>query len=131
MDEDLPDVLREGFTTGEDHPYGVGSAWVCPTCFADLKPALGWTASLDALDLDPKTLRIQTLMGVDRMTVRVVMDAWPARTVEPEAFICAVMNPLVNLLGYPHGHEEAWDRYVSVRPEEVRQALERLRAAGL
>ena len=95
MDEDRPDVLREGYTTGEEHPRGAGYEWVCPTCFSDLKPVLGWTAaSFDTLDLDPETLRItkeclraavegpffpdwefQILMGVDRETARVVMDA--------------------------------------------------------
>lgn len=105
---------------------------------------------MTALELDTDTLRItkdclravvegpffpdwefQTLIGVDRDTVRVVMEAWPVRTVEPEAFVCAVMNSLTWLVFYPHGQTEAWDRYISVGPDEVRQALDRLRATGL
>ena len=107
-------------------------------------------ASLDTLDLDPDTLRItkaclraavegpffpdwefQTLVGVDRDTVGIVMEAWPVRTVEPERFVCAVMNSLTMLLLYPHGDQEARDHHVSVEVDEVRQALERLQAAGL
>ena len=102
------------------------------------------------LELDPETLRItkeclraaadgpffpdwefQTLIGVDRDTVRLVMDAWPARNVAPEEFACTVINSLTWLMIYPHGQAAAWDRYIPVGPERVRQALDRLRAAGL
>ena len=105
---------------------------------------------MTTLDLDPDTLRItkeclraaadgpffpdrefQTLIGVDRDTVRLVMDAWPAQAVAPEEFACAVMNSLTWLVSYPHGHAEAWGRYISVGPKEVRQTLDRLQAAGL
>lgn len=105
---------------------------------------------MTTLDLDPNTLRItkeclraavegpffpnwefRTLMGVDRETVRVVMEAWPARTVASEEFACAVVNSLTWLVLYPHGQTEAWGRYISVGPEGVRRALDRLRAAGL
>ena len=50
MEEDLPDALHEGYTTGEDYPHGADYAWVCSTCFADLKPALGWTVAEDSND---------------------------------------------------------------------------------
>lgn len=73
----------------------------------------------------------QTLIGVDRETVRRVYDAWPDQTVDDEDFSCAVVGSLNNLLGYPHGQESQWTRYISVEPERVRVALEELIAAGL
>ncbi len=36
MEEDLPEVLHEGYTT-EDQYH-----WVCPACFADFKERLEW-----------------------------------------------------------------------------------------
>lgn len=105
---------------------------------------------LRPLRLDPETIRIvkaclhasadgpffpdwefEFLMGVNRETVRAVMQAWPAQTVEPDAFACAIKGSLTWLLFYPHGEGEAWVRYIPVSPDEVRLALDRLQAAGL
>ena len=36
MEDDLPDALREGYTT--DNQYH----WVCPTCFEDFKDRFEW-----------------------------------------------------------------------------------------
>ena len=44
MEEDFPDVLHEGWTTRDDWPWGPEAEWVCPECFEDLKPILGWEA---------------------------------------------------------------------------------------
>lgn len=46
-DYDAPDILREGYTTGVALPSQPGYAWVCPACFEDLKPVLGWEAADD------------------------------------------------------------------------------------
>ena len=47
MEESYPGVLHEGWTTGDDWPSGPEAEWVCPTCFEELKPFLGWTAAKD------------------------------------------------------------------------------------
>ncbi len=54
-EEDGPDVLHEGYATGPDHYQGTGYWWVCPTCFADLKPVLGWKAADDCAAPWPQT----------------------------------------------------------------------------
>jgi hypothetical protein len=36
-------IQTEGYTTGEDYEKGPEYEWVCRTCFADLKDAMGWT----------------------------------------------------------------------------------------
>ena len=46
-DYDAPGILREGYTTGVPLPSQAGYAWVCPKCFDDLKPAMGWKAADD------------------------------------------------------------------------------------
>jgi hypothetical protein len=73
----------------------------------------------------------QTLMGVDREVVRRVRDEWPDQTVEDQDFTCAVAGSLNNLLGYPHGHESEWSKYISADAEQVRIILKKLVAAGL
>lgn len=73
----------------------------------------------------------QTLIGVDRKTVRRVHGAWPDQTVDDEDFSCAVVGSLNNLLGYPHGQESQWSKYISVEPEQIRLVLKELIAAGL
>jgi hypothetical protein len=37
-----PDILHEGYTTCGDFVHGAGYEWICPTCFSDLKAAMGW-----------------------------------------------------------------------------------------
>ena len=39
-----PDILHEGYATGEDYPRGSGYEWVCKTCFDDLKHDMRWSA---------------------------------------------------------------------------------------
>ncbi len=68
----------------------------------------------------------QTLFGVDRALVRTVCAAWPQQTVTSEELMCAVIGSMNNLLGYPHGQEEAWSLYISVPPGRVRQVLEEM-----
>ena len=51
MEEDFPDVLHEGWTTRDDWPWGPEAEWVCPECFEDLKPILGWKAEEGSGDL--------------------------------------------------------------------------------
>ena len=121
-----------------------------PLAVADLKARLA--ADLPRLtlsEMEPGTLKVakeclraavegpffpdwefHTLMGVSRAEARMVLDTWPVRTVEPEAFRCAILSSLGHLVCYPHGEEEAWGRYISVEPEEVLRAAERLRMAG-
>jgi hypothetical protein len=72
-----------------------------------------------------------TLMGVDRETVREVYAAWPHRTVGEEDFFCAVVNSMVNLLGYPHGSEDELVTYVAEGRAAIRSALDHLIALGI
>jgi len=38
----IPDGLREGYTTTSEDSRGAGYEWVCLTCFADLREEMGW-----------------------------------------------------------------------------------------
>lgn len=42
---DGPEILHEGYATGEDYPKGARYAWICPSCFAELADVLGWKPS--------------------------------------------------------------------------------------
>lgn len=73
----------------------------------------------------------ETLVGVDRETVRKVQSAWPLQTVDQDEFICAVIGSLNNLLGYPHGSEDELISYVPEGRPAIEKALARLTALGL
>jgi hypothetical protein len=68
----------------------------------------------------------QTIFGVDRNTVRVVLEDWPLQTVDSETFTCAVINSLNNLVGYPHGMEKELYDYISAEPDDIKSILTRL-----
>ena len=39
MEDDLPDVLHEGYTTENEYH------WICPTCFNDFNERFAWTVA--------------------------------------------------------------------------------------
>jgi hypothetical protein len=73
----------------------------------------------------------QTLMGVDRDVVRNVLNAWPNVTVGKDEFMCAVMNSLNNLLGYPHKQEIQLQQFVAEGRAAIGNVLRRLTELGL
>ncbi len=73
----------------------------------------------------------QTLIGVDRETVREVHAAWPHQTIGHDEFGCAVAGSLTNLLGYPHNSEDELVKYVPEGRVAIRKALDRLIALGI
>jgi hypothetical protein len=36
------DIQHEGYATCEDYKHGADYDWVCLSCFADLRDAMGW-----------------------------------------------------------------------------------------
>ena len=73
----------------------------------------------------------ETLVGVDRETVREVYAAWPDQTIGREDFGCAVVGAMNNLVGYPHGKEGELMTYVPEGRAAISEALERLTALGI
>jgi hypothetical protein len=73
----------------------------------------------------------QTLIGVDRDTVRSVYRAWPEKTVSSEDYGCAIIGSMNNLVGYPHGYDAEWGKYISASPDEVSELIVKLIDAGL
>ena len=72
----------------------------------------------------------QTLIGVDRATVKEVHAAWPRRTVDQADFSCAVINSMNNLVGYPHGSDNELASYIPGGRAAVEKTLARLIAVG-
>jgi len=68
----------------------------------------------------------ETLIGVDRGTVKNVQEVFPLRTVGPEEFVCAVFGSMRNLLGYPHGKDEELTTFVPEGASAIRSTLDRL-----
>ena len=67
-----------------------------------------------------------TLFGLSRDQIRTFLTQWP-HVPEGESLNLAVNNTLNNLLGYPHGCESAWAKYISVDPQAVAETLRRWR----
>lgn len=68
-----------------------------------------------------------TLFGIDRNTLAKIVEVWPQVDEAEEDVILAINNSMGNLVGYPHGKEDEWGRYVSVSPEEVLSIFQRLK----
>jgi hypothetical protein len=73
----------------------------------------------------------QTLFGIERDIVKAVYNYWPEQTVDDDDFESAIIGSLGHLLGYPHGHWNVWNEYVSVPPDCLKVILEEIKSLGL
>lgn len=71
-----------------------------------------------------------TLFGLERNEMAEIVAAWPRIDWSLEKVIVAMNNSMNNLLGYPHGCEEEWARYISVTAEEVARVFSKWRQVG-
>ena len=71
-----------------------------------------------------------TLMGRTRAEFRAAVGtlAPGARVTSEQRFLLA--GAINNLLGYPHGQEESWGRWLSATPDDLEQLHVRLKAMG-
>ena len=61
-----------------------------------------------------------TLIGIERGELLRLLDNWPKFTQADEsALLLAINNCFANLLGYPHGQQEALKNMLSVEIEEL------------
>jgi hypothetical protein len=59
------------------------------------------------------------LFGLERAEVRSVLATWPGLDESQATVRLAINNSFSNLLGYPHGCEQEWSRFISVSEDEV------------
>ena len=69
-----------------------------------------------------------TLIGVKREEMQTIVDAWTGVDETDENVSVAINNSMINLLGYPHGREKDWPKYISVSPAEVRRIFDKWRS---
>lgn len=69
----------------------------------------------------------ETIFGLTRDDVQAVLNRWPLDDKRDGVAQLAINNALNNLLGYPHGWEDVWPRYISVTPAEVGRIFARWR----
>jgi hypothetical protein len=67
------------------------------------------------------------LFGLERNEVKSVLESWPEPDETNEDVQLAINNSLSNLLGYPHGCEKEWPRFVSVSSKEVQKVFKKWR----
>ena len=68
----------------------------------------------------------QTLIGVDRETVRSVLNDWPIQKVENDDFVCAINGSTVMLLMYPHGRDCELMEYIPGGIDALKKLVEKL-----
>lgn len=68
-----------------------------------------------------------TLFGIERTAVAAVLNQWPAVDFADETVRLAVLNSLVQLLGYPIEQPAEWPLYIHASEDEVKRVLEKLR----
>jgi len=73
----------------------------------------------------------QTLFGITFCQLQGVASAWPVVDDSDEVTFLAINNSLNNLLGYPHGAEDKWKKYISASPAVVAQIFDRWRGSGV
>jgi hypothetical protein len=66
------------------------------------------------------------LFGIGRTEVAAVLKRWPAVDFTDEVVRLAVLNSLVQLLGYPIEHASEWPVYIHASQDEVKRVLEKL-----
>ena len=72
----------------------------------------------------------ETLIGVERATVRTLAQSWPDLVGDEESEAAAVVNVLNNLVGYPHGRNDDLERRVPGGSDQIAAVLDRLLDAG-
>ena len=70
------------------------------------------------------------LFGLERAEVRTVLAAWPGVDESQTTVRLAINNSFSNLLGYPHGREREWSRFISVSEDEVSRVFDRWRESA-
>ena len=70
----------------------------------------------------------ETLFGLTMAEVNRIAESWPATMIEPKTEL-AVINTLVNLLGYPHGKDDKLHRTVGTS-EELAALLDKLQPSN-
>lgn len=73
----------------------------------------------------------ETLFGISRKQLSAVREKWPHVDIyQPDVGI-AIIGALNHLLGYPHGQDVRWNRYISVGHDAVKSTLDKLLLLGL
>lgn len=61
----------------------------------------------------------QTIFGVTRDEMACLVSHWPDIDERVDKVRHAINNAMNNMLGYPHGHHEDWDRHFPFGPREL------------
>lgn len=68
----------------------------------------------------------QTLIGVERSRAQQIATEWSRTAASSEDVEAVVLNSMNSLLGYPHGMEGKWGKYITVSQDVVRDVLGKL-----
>ncbi len=71
-----------------------------------------------------------TLFGLTRDEVRSVWSFWQTLDPGDEVARLAINNCFANLLGYPHGEQDAWARLISASGDEVARVFAKWRESA-
>ena len=67
-----------------------------------------------------------TIFGITREELKKVISAWPNIDLKNKAVDLAIHNSLNNLIGYPHGKENEWSKYISKSLNDIKAIQNKL-----
>lgn len=73
----------------------------------------------------------ETLFGISREQLSIVREKWPDVDICHADIGAAVIGSMNHLLGYPHGQDARWNKYISVGPDAIQMTLNKLLTLGL
>ncbi|MCU7829555.1 MAG: hypothetical protein KZQ85_10855 [Candidatus Thiodiazotropha sp. (ex Myrtea sp. 'scaly one' KF741663)] len=71
----------------------------------------------------------QTLFGVERTVLNDIEEKWPEVDFNEQTVSLALNNAMGNLVGYPHGQEKSWEKYISVSPDAVLNLIKKIKSS--
>src|SRR3979409_1246734 len=72
-----------------------------------------------------------TLFGLKRVEVKVILGSWSDLDDSDKSVVYAINGSFVNLLYYPHGHEDIWPQFIPISAEELGQIYEKWRGKSV
>lgn len=72
-----------------------------------------------------------TLFGIERARLKEILGSWPDIDESQEDVQLAIQNSMGNLVGYPHGKDGDWSKYISASPQEVLAILQKWKSSDV
>jgi hypothetical protein len=73
----------------------------------------------------PHDSEFQTIFGIEVSELTTIVEAWPNVDDSNDVVNLAINNSMVNLLGYPHGRDHEWEKYMPILLSEIARIFDK------